>query len=444
MKRLLILIVPLLLALQGARADNVAQAIWCSGNKTLYFDYCATVTAGSTYEGQTITAVYVVNTDTYSGSYPFEDAKAATKVDIKTRFSGFKPKSCYGWFHNFEQLTEVKGLDNLNTSEVTNMDFMFDTCGELTELDVSGFYVSKVTTAESMFNNCTKLKTIYCDNSWSIESTTSMFTGCTALKGAIAFSDSKVTGTMASPAGYFTARLTLSDNASNATYLSDWNGWYGDVTLSERTLYKNGYWNTLCLPFDVTIAGSVLDGGTAKVFDGDNTTLNNGKLTLCFKNAETTITAGTPFIIKWTTGDNLVSPTFKGVTIGGSAQAIASKDGKIQFAGQFSPFDITESNISAILYLGAENKIGYATEVRKLNSFRAHFEQLPASSSARISSITFVEDGTTAINDVQWSTDNGQRSINNGQWHTLDGRRLSGMPTAAGVYICNGRKIVIK
>ena len=29
-------------------------------------------------------------------------------------------------------------------------------------------------------------------------------------------------------------------------------------------------------------------------------------------------------------------------------------------------------------------------------------------------------------------------------WYTLDGRRLQGKPTASGIYINNGKKVVIK
>lgn len=31
-----------------------------------------------------------------------------------------------------------------------------------------------------------------------------------------------------------------------------------------------------------------------------------------------------------------------------------------------------------------------------------------------------------------------------GIWYTLDGRRLSGKPTAKGIYINNGQKVIIK
>ena len=175
MRKLLFILVTLLSASQGARADNVAQAIWCEGNHTLYFDYCATVTAGTTYSGQTVTAVYTVPTDNYAGFYPDWSVEGVlgdvTTVEFKAAFKDFSPLSCYAWFHNFSKLEAVNGLANLNTSQVTNMDFMFDQCGNLQTLDVSTFDVSKVTKAESMFFNCSKLATIYCNKAWSIAST---------------------------------------------------------------------------------------------------------------------------------------------------------------------------------------------------------------------------------------------------------------------------------
>ena len=42
------------------------------------------------------------------------------------------------------------------------------------------------------------------------------------------------------------------------------------------------------------------------------------------------------------------------------------------------------------------------------------------------------------------SIDNGQLTIDNDVWYTLDGRKLNGKPTKKGLYIHNGRKVVIK
>ena len=47
-------------------------------------------------------------------------------------------------------------------------------------------------------------------------------------------------------------------------------------------------------------------------------------------------------------------------------------------------------------------------------------------------------DGTTSIYNVN---DNGN---DNGEWTSIDGLRLNGKPARRGVYINNGRKVVIK
>ena len=97
------------------------------------------------------------------------------------------------------------------------------------------------------------------------------------------------------------------------------------VTLKELTLYKDGDWNTLCLPFDVSQGNSILDGATIKELDVENyydangefyTKLDHenafrtgfeaetGTLRLYFKNVEAdgsgvVLQAGTPYLIKW-------------------------------------------------------------------------------------------------------------------------------------------------
>ena len=73
------------------------------------------------------------------------------------------------------------------------------------------------------------------------------------------------------------ATVTLADNADNGTAISSANGYVANVTLADRTLYKDGAWNTICLPFDVTLAGSALNGATARPLTAasiSGTTLN--------------------------------------------------------------------------------------------------------------------------------------------------------------------------
>ena len=100
--------------------------------------------------------------------------------------------------------------------------------------------------------------------------------------------------------------LTLYDNREdNSTIIANNDGQTRNVTLSGRTIYSDGDWNTLCLPFDMSesqIASSPLVGYTIKSLDGTQSDLDSdGNLTLRFNTAET-IEAGRPYIVKWPLG----------------------------------------------------------------------------------------------------------------------------------------------
>ena len=58
------------------------------------------------------------------------------------------------WFCNFKQLREIKGLENLNTSKVTDMSWMFYNCEIIPFIDLSHLNTSKVTDMSWMFHGC--------------------------------------------------------------------------------------------------------------------------------------------------------------------------------------------------------------------------------------------------------------------------------------------------
>ena len=87
------------------------------------------------------------------------------------------------------------------------MSGMFYGCSCLTSLDVSRFDMTNVTTMKYMFQGCSSLTTIYCDETWNAEITSDkMFTGCTSLPG---YSDDNANdASYAKPktkGGYFTS-----------------------------------------------------------------------------------------------------------------------------------------------------------------------------------------------------------------------------------------------
>ena len=94
--------------------------------------------------------------------------------------------------------------------------------------------------------------------------------------------------------------MTFWNNTDNSAIIAETNGTsLESVLLAGRTLYRDGSWNTLCLPFDVTISGSVLDGATVKTLTSSDYNSETGTLTLNFSEAVSTIEAGVPYIIKW-------------------------------------------------------------------------------------------------------------------------------------------------
>ena len=106
------------------------------------------------------------------------------KVVFDASFANARPTSCRGWFYKRNNLTEINGIENLNTENVTDMNNMFMDCIGLTSLDVSHFNTQKVTGMAFMFNGCTGLESLDFSNfdTQSVKKMSYMFYGCTGLK----------------------------------------------------------------------------------------------------------------------------------------------------------------------------------------------------------------------------------------------------------------------
>ena len=144
--------------------------------------------------------------------------------------------------------------------------------------------------------------------------------------------------------------LTFSDNS---TTISDANGHLADVTLQDRNIYKDGTWKTLCLPFDVTLSDSPLDGAEARPLT--DAYISGSTLNLTFGDEETTLKAGTPYIIKWESSDPpvcLASPVFNGVTIDAADNSFdnhAGGDTRVRFLGTYKNLTIDSGDNSILL-----------------------------------------------------------------------------------------------
>ena len=105
-------------------------------------------------------------------------------------------------FANCTKLPEIKGLESLDTSNVTNMSYMFSTCNLLTILDLTSFDTSKATNMSYMFASLPRLTTIYVSDGWTtagVTQTQILFNTCTKLVGGngTAYSSTKRTAAYA-------------------------------------------------------------------------------------------------------------------------------------------------------------------------------------------------------------------------------------------------------
>ena len=129
------------------------------------------------------------------------------KVVFDASFANARPTSCYYWFCGCSKLTDIEGIENLNTENVTNMNSMFDRCLALTSLDLTNFSTAKVSDMSYMFMGCSALTTIFVSDKFVTDQVTDgreMFHMCINLIGAIEYDGSKSDHTYANyENGYF-------------------------------------------------------------------------------------------------------------------------------------------------------------------------------------------------------------------------------------------------
>lgn len=253
--------------------------------------------------------------------------------------------------------------------------------------------------------------------------------------------------------------LALADAADNSDAITAHADKTLAVALNGRTLYKDGSWNTLCLPFDVDLNATdcPLYGATARTVTAAS--VSGSTLNLTFGDAVNTLEAGTPYIIKWD-GDgtsNIENPVFEGVTIDATkhdydtnAESVTT-DERVRFVGTYKSTAFDAENKS-ILLMGEENTLYYPAAGAGIGSFRAYFkigDDDNALLARRLTSFSIDfgddEEEATGIVEVEANTSLStlQSSLKDA-WHTLDGRRLQGKPTQGGIYIKNGKKITVK
>ena len=410
------------------------------------------------------------------------------KVVFDASFANARPTSCYKWFDMCTSLTEIEGIENLNTEKVTNMGSMFSGCHVLNPLDVSNFDTQnvedmscmfsnceglnsldlskfdtqKVTNMNSMFWNSSALTTIYVSDKFvttKVSSGSEMFKDCTSLKGAIdKYEDSKTDKTYANyKTGYFTKLVGKNGEemigaagetlAAENLILEDGKDFvaYEPFAAKDasycRDIPKGSTWGTLCLPFEVSLANQ--NFRAFKLLSADDATE-----TVELEEIETSIAAGTPVIIKMKDGANSLSISEADKAIAKDVQASETANGNYQLQGIYTQ-KVFDKDADNNCYIVKGNKLMNPAKLLENSSttqvgskpFRAYMvgNTTASAAGARMFSIA-IGGGTTAIDSLKTIADD--KAV----YYDLQGNRLNAPQKGINIVKRGGKtmKVIIK
>ena len=227
------------------------------------------------------------------------------------------------------------------------------------------------------------------------------------------------------------------DNASRLATLKT-AGETLDVVV-ERTLYCDGDYNTICLPFDLpALDGTPLAGGELWAFKYGY--VESGELLIRIAPA-TSIQAGVPYLITFTSGANIVNPIFTNVTISKSAGVSVGQTEDVQFIGILKPQPFTENDKNNLFVatggILAWSGVETGAANSKLRSFRGYFHTETAVGGVPVSSgmparIIRGEQVATGINNtnadnitLKFIENNQVVIIRNGVKYNIQGQVIS-------------------
>ena len=396
-----------------------------------------------------------------------EQSTNINKVVFDASFAKARPTSCYMWFYSCENLTKIEDIENLNTQNVTDMSYMFYSCERLTSLDVSNFNTQNVTDMSYMFSWCaglnslnlsnfdtqsveymnnmfwssSALKTIYVSDKFvttKVSSGGDMFKGCTSLKGAIDFDDSKTDKTYANyKTGYFTKLVGKNGNdkigavgevlTAESLALADdkdfeaYEPFAAKAASYSRKIKEGTTWGTLCLPFAIDQSQETeckfyrLTG-----IDNDNDCIT---LESC---EEGIIPAGTPVLFKMNENEQTLSISVQNADL--VKEPVAGTNTDVNLVGSFTKIGGNgNKGLAEYDYIIGKDRFWRVFDLNDGNGvgikpMRAYIH--PASASqARAAMLSIGKgDGTTAIDNL-----NAISNDANAEYYDANGRRTNGL-----------------
>ena len=252
-----------------------------------------------------------------------------------------------------------------------------------------------------------------------------------------------------------TVSFVIDNSKENYYIIEDNDGKTVSATLYGRKLYKDGDWNTICLPFNVTdgdntdeltFSDTPLEGAEARTLT--ESAFSNGSLTLNFSDPVATLEAGKPYIIRWNKAvgyvdddeHNIVNPVFTDVTIDKTYRDVTTTC--VDFLGVYNHKSVKEDNHNVLL-VGANNELFWPQENASLGACRAYFKLKNGLTAGEVAAARMnFDEGTQTVMGHTEITEITEKA--DAAWYTLDGRKIDGKPTQKGLYIYKGIKRVVK
>ena len=389
------------------------------------------------------------------------------KVVFDASFANARPTSCCRWFADCFYLTEIDGIENLNTQNVTDMSEMFTCCYALTSLDVSNFNTQNVEDMTDMFlgcdglslldlsnfntanvmgmsfmfSGCSTLQTIFASDKFVTDQVfggDDMFIGCENLKGFIDYiSDSGKDGNEYAnyKTGYFSKlvgkngdekigaagenlaayNLTLEDGKDFVAY----EPFAAKAASYSRKIKVGSTWGTLCLPFAIDQSKETeckfyrLTG-----IDNDCITLESYE--------EGIIPAGTPVLFKMNENEQTLSISTKDASI--VKEPVAGTNTDVNLVGSFTKIGGNgNQGLAEYDYIIGKDKFWRVSDLNDgkgvgIKPMRAYIHPATASQ-ARAAMLSIGKgDGTTAIDNL-----NAISNDANAEYYDANGRRTNGL-----------------
>ena len=474
-------------------------ACYTPSNTTLTFYYD---TQRRSREG----TIFVLNTaENYPLWFVDDILDNVTQVFFHPSFASVYPSTTSYWFCDMENLESITGIKYLNTSEVTDMtymftqcyklesldvshfntakvtdmSYMFGVCKSLTTLDLSSFNTANVTKMEGMFYECENLQTIYVGSGWSTEAVqygTEMFMNCTKLVGGqgTAYDESHVDATY--------ARI---DGNGGKGYFTKGSDAYAAFENGKLTFYYDRQRDSRTVTFSLNTDSNLPDwfneryysSVTQVVFDSSFATARPTSTYYWFLGM-TSLQSITGMKYLNTSEVTNMSYMFCGFRLTSLDLSHFNTSMVTDMAGMFESAKLTTLNLSSFntsevtsmstmfrdcnklvtIYVGDE----WSTD--KVTSSGSMFQNCTSlvggqatsyqignptdKTYARIDGeggpgyFTYKKPSGIATDLHQVTSDKSQ--VQSDEWYTIDGRKLNGMPAKKGVYIQNGQKRIIK